>query len=233
MKNSIRKTLATALATGAMVLGLTVATTGTASAQSREPQTVTQVTVAQTGAHYWYLKPSGWRWTSHKDVYDAYLASGGIGNGTAGPDYSKQYRAPKGSTNTTQGGDTGTAPAPSSNTSSVVSFARAQLGKAYRYGGNGPNAYDCSGLTQQAYRAAGKSIPRVAADQAAASHRISRSQLQPGDLIFWSSNGRVSGVYHVAIYIGGNQFIAASHAGKPISVGTLSPYYAPAMYGRF
>ena len=77
----------------------------------------------------------------------------------------------------------------------------------YEYGSGGPNTYDCSGLTSAAWAKAGKSLPHNAAAQYSATTRISRSELQPGDLVFYRSLG------HVGIYVGGGQIIDASRAG--------------------
>lgn len=95
----------------------------------------------------------------------------------------------------------------------AVAFARAQLGKAYGYGATGPNAYDCSGLTQAALKAAGKSIPRTSQAQLSGGKRISLSEAQPGDLVVY-----YNGASHVGLYIGGNQIIHSSRPGKPISI---------------
>ncbi len=81
-----------------------------------------------------------------------------------------------------------------------LAIARRQVGDPYSYGAAGPNAFDCSGLVQFSYRAAGyKSIPRTSGSQAAFTKRISRAALKPGDLMFFHSGGRV---YHVGIFAG-------------------------------
>lgn len=105
----------------------------------------------------------------------------------------------------------------SGSRAAAVAFARAQLGKAYAYGGTGPSAYDCSGLTQGALKAAGKSIPRTSQAQLAGGKRISLSQAQPGDLVVY-----YSGASHVGIYIGDGQIIHSSRPGKPISVAPVN-----------
>lgn len=98
-------------------------------------------------------------------------------------------------------------------------------GASYVYGGNGPSSYDCSGLTQTAFAAAGISIPRTSAAQySGAKSHVSLSNLQPGDLVFWSNNGSASGIYHVAIYIGDGQIAQARNPSSGITVNSLSEY---------
>jgi cell wall-associated NlpC family hydrolase/uncharacterized protein YoxC len=112
-----------------------------------------------------------------------------------------------------QGDDT--APAPSSRAAQAVAFAKAQLGKPYVWGATGPSSYDCSGLTQAAWRAAGVSLPRTTYDQVNAGTPVSKDQLQPGDLVFFYSD-----VSHVGIYVGNGKII---HAPKPGDVIQYAP----------
>ena len=113
----------------------------------------------------------------------------------------------------------------------AVSFAESKVGQAYIYGGTGNGGWDCSGLTQAAFRAAGISIPRVAADQAAASTHVSLDDLQPGDLLFWSNNGSDSGVYHVAIYTGNGSYVEAANPSAGVRTMTVANW-APDFAGR-
>ncbi|MEU5049930.1 C40 family peptidase [Streptomyces sp. NPDC021096] len=113
----------------------------------------------------------------------------------------------------------------------AIAFALRQIGEPYGYGGDGPQRWDCSGLVQQAYRRAGIRLPRVAADQYRATLRIPRSALRRGDLVFWSTNGRASGVHHVAIYVGGGRYIEAARPGTKVRVSDFS-FYDAHMYGR-
>ncbi|MFF9338752.1 MULTISPECIES: NlpC/P60 family protein [unclassified Streptomyces] len=106
--------------------------------------------------------------------------------------------------------------APTGRASAAVSFARAQLGKPYVWGATGPSAYDCSGLTQAAWRAAGVSLPRTTYTQINAGRRVSRSELAPGDLVFF-----YSGISHVGLYIGGGQMIHAPRPGAPIRIAPI------------
>jgi cell wall-associated NlpC family hydrolase len=99
----------------------------------------------------------------------------------------------------------------------AVAFAKAQVGKPYAYGADGPDSYDCSGLTMAAWAQAGVSLPHSAASQYDVTRRVSAGELQPGDLIF-----RYSPISHVAIYIGGGMQIAATHTGDYVRVQSAS-----------
>ncbi|MFX4290730.1 NlpC/P60 family protein [Streptomyces bohaiensis] len=103
-------------------------------------------------------------------------------------------------------------PAPAgSRAAQAVAFAQAQLGKPYGWGATGPSAFDCSGLTQAAWQAAGVSLPRTSHSQIGAGVRVSRDQLAPGDLVFY-----YSGLTHVGMYVGNGQIIHASRPGTPV-----------------
>ncbi|MFD7612669.1 NlpC/P60 family protein [Streptomyces sp. NPDC059828] len=102
----------------------------------------------------------------------------------------------------------------------VLSFARSQIGKPYVWGATGPSSYDCSGLTQAAWRAAGVDLPRTTWDQIEVGQRIAAKDLVPGDLVFFYDD-----ISHVGIYIGNGQMI---HAPKPgANVREESIYYMP------
>jgi cell wall-associated NlpC family hydrolase len=103
--------------------------------------------------------------------------------------------------------------APTAAAQVAVNTAMAQIGKPYVWGATGPNAYDCSGLTSSAYRAAGVSIPRTSRAQSTAGVPVSRADLKPGDLIFFYSP-----VGHVGMYIGNGQMVHSSTYGQPVSV---------------
>lgn len=107
----------------------------------------------------------------------------------------------------------------------VVKFAYAQLGKPYQWAADGPGSYDCSGLTLAAYRSVGVSLPHNAAMQWGVVHHISRSELSPGDLVFYSGLG------HVAIYIGGGQVIHAPQPGEDVKISSVD-MMTPYGYGR-
>jgi cell wall-associated NlpC family hydrolase len=104
--------------------------------------------------------------------------------------------------------------APSSAAQTAVDTALAQVGKPYQYGGAGPDSFDCSGLTQFAYRAAGIELPHSSRSQSTMGVPIDNIwDLQPGDLLFFYSP-----VSHVGIYIGDGQMVHASTEGQPVSV---------------
>ncbi|MGA5160354.1 NlpC/P60 family protein [Streptomyces pseudogriseolus] len=110
-------------------------------------------------------------------------------------------------------GSTGSADTPPADSSyaakaeKALAFARAQIGKPYVWGATGPGSYDCSGLTQAAWKAAGVSLPRTTYDQVDAGTTVPVSQAQPGDLVFFYDD-----VTHVGLYIGNGMMI---HAPKP------------------
>lgn len=117
-------------------------------------------------------------------------------------------------------------PAPGTGSSAkadqAIAFARDQLGKPYVWGATGPNSFDCSGLTQAAYKAAGIDLPRTTYDQVNVGTRVSESDLQPGDLIFFYSD-----VSHVGLYIGNGEMIHAPHTGTVVKIAPITemPFY--------
>ncbi|MGA5471348.1 NlpC/P60 family protein [Streptomyces arboris] len=118
---------------------------------------------------------------------------------------------------------TGTDGSYASKAQKVLDFARAQIGKPYVWGASGPASYDCSGLTQAAWREAGVTLPRTTWDQVKVGTRVATSDLQPGDLVFFYDD-----ISHVGIYKGDGMMI---HAPKPgANVREESIYYMP-IYG--
>ncbi|MBY8880411.1 C40 family peptidase [Actinacidiphila acidipaludis] len=107
--------------------------------------------------------------------------------------------------------------APSARAAQAVAFAYRALGLPYVWGATGPSAYDCSGLTQAAWKSAGVSLPRTTYTQINAGTRVPESQLRPGDLVFF-----YSGVSHVGLYIGDGQMIHAPHPGAPVRIAAIS-----------
>ncbi|MBB3674386.1 C40 family peptidase [Modestobacter versicolor] len=103
--------------------------------------------------------------------------------------------------------------APTAATQVAVDTALAQQGKPYVWAGAGPDSFDCSGLTQFAYAAAGISLPHSSRMQSTLGTPVARADLQPGDLVFFYSP-----VSHVGIYIGNGQMVHAPTSGSVVSV---------------
>ncbi|MFF3310926.1 NlpC/P60 family protein [Streptomyces sp. NPDC002952] len=104
-------------------------------------------------------------------------------------------------------GGTAEDPAYATTADKAIAFARAQVGKPYVWGATGPDSYDCSGLTQAAWKAAGVSLPRTTWDQVDAGTTVPLSDIKPGDLVFFYDD-----ISHVGLYIGNGMMI---HAPKP------------------
>jgi cell wall-associated NlpC family hydrolase len=98
----------------------------------------------------------------------------------------------------------------------AVSTALAQVGDPYVWAAAGPDAFDCSGLMQYAYASAGISLPHSSRMQSTMGTAVSRSALQPGDLLFFYSP-----VSHVGMYIGNGQMVHASTSGSPVKVAPV------------
>ncbi len=111
--------------------------------------------------------------------------------------------------------------APSEAARIAVETAYAQLGDSYSWGADGPDSFDCSGLTMYSYAAAGVSLPHSSRSQSTMGVAVSRDELQPGDLVFYYSP-----VSHVAIYVGDGQIIHASTYGVPVSLDPVDPWGA-------
>ncbi|WP_432824844.1 C40 family peptidase [Dactylosporangium sp. CA-092794] len=97
----------------------------------------------------------------------------------------------------------------------AIAYAKAQLGKPYRFATAGPDTFDCSGLVMRAWEAAGVRLPRVTYDQINAGERITRDLLAPGDLVFTNNGG------HVELYIGDDQVVNAGHTGVSVHLQAL------------
>jgi peptidoglycan DL-endopeptidase CwlO len=105
---------------------------------------------------------------------------------------------------------------PAAKRAAALETAMAQIGKPYRYGATGPSSFDCSGLTSFAFKNAGVSIPRTSRAQSTVGTAVSKSDLQPGDLVFFYKP-----VSHVAIYIGNGQVVHASTSGQPVKISNV------------
>ena len=98
-------------------------------------------------------------------------------------------------------------------------IAAAQRGDPYRWGASGPSAFDCSGLVYYVYtKQLGKRLPRTASAQRLATVRIAKASIRPGDLVFFTSYGRV---YHVGVYAGSNKVWHAPRPGQRVQLSTI------------
>ena len=109
-----------------------------------------------------------------------------------------------------------TAAAPAALRASAMQNALGKIGARYRWGASGPNAFDCSGLVTWAYRSAGRTLPRSSQAMAHVGTPVSRSALQPGDLVFF-----YRGPSHVAIYVGNGKVVHASNPAHPVKLADL------------
>jgi cell wall-associated NlpC family hydrolase len=98
----------------------------------------------------------------------------------------------------------------------AVETALAQLGDPYVWAAAGPDSFDCSGLTQYAFKAAGISLPHSSRIQSTMGEPVARADLQPGDLVYFYSP-----VSHIGIYIGGGKMVHASTFGVPVKIGSV------------
>ena len=118
----------------------------------------------------------------------------------------------------------------------AVSAARSQIGMPYVTGGESPaeGGFDCSGLTYYAWQQAGVTLPRTSSAQYAWTERITKAELQPGDLVFYSSSGSASSITHVALYAGNGKIVQAHKPGVALSEDDLDSYWVSNRvgYGR-
>ena len=125
----------------------------------------------------------------------------------------------------------GSNPSPDRPTSSLGERAAAvavdQVGTRYRYGGDSPQGFDCSGLVHYAYGQAGLNVPRTTGQLWAAAANVDRDDLRTGDLLFFRIDGKMS---HVGMYIGQRRFVHAPQSGRSVSVASLdAPFYRKAL----
>ena len=120
----------------------------------------------------------------------------------------------------------GASVAPPARYGGVVGIAMRYLGVPYRWGGASPSTgFDCSGFVMYVYSQVGVSLPHNAAAQYGYGSPVSRSQLQPGDLVFFNGLG------HNGLYIGGNQFIHAPHTGDVVKISSITGWYSSTWVG--
>jgi hypothetical protein len=117
----------------------------------------------------------------------------------------------------TSGALGGAATRPTASGRRAVRFALRQLGKPYRWGSEGPSAYDCSGLTSKAWARAGTPVPRTSQEQWARLRRVPLRALRPGDLVVYFPDAT-----HVALYLGDGMVVHAPRPGARITVSPLA-----------
>jgi cell wall-associated NlpC family hydrolase len=108
-------------------------------------------------------------------------------------------------------------PDPAAVRASAVRIAMSKIGKPYRYGASGPDAFDCSGLVHWTYRQLGVQLPRTSRAMSGAGRPVAEADLRPGDLVFFYKP-----ISHVAIYIGNGKIVHASTSGTPVKVSDLA-----------
>lgn len=112
----------------------------------------------------------------------------------------------------------------SGDASDIVSYAKQFLGCRYVYGGSGPSSFDCSGFTQYIFKHFGVSLPHNAVTQARYGKYVSKSDLQPGDLVIFNNSSNTS-IGHAGIYIGSGKFIHAANPSRGVTTDTLNSGY--------
>jgi cell wall-associated NlpC family hydrolase len=109
----------------------------------------------------------------------------------------------------------------------AATAALEQVGVPYRFGGNSPRGFDCSGLVHYAYLRAGVSVPRTTTQLWTAAEPVARDELRAGDLLFFRIDGKMS---HVGLYLGERRFVHAPQSGRTVSVASLeTPFYRQAL----
>ncbi|WP_332629788.1 C40 family peptidase [Halalkalibacter flavus] len=111
----------------------------------------------------------------------------------------------------------------SSTADKVVAVAKAQIGVPYRWGGTTPSGFDCSGFMRYVYNQVGISLPRTTAEQYRVGQKVSKSNLRPGDLVFFETYQ--PGASHSGVYIGNNQFVHASSSNGVSTSSINDPHY--------
>ncbi|GAB2973236.1 C40 family peptidase [Amycolatopsis acidiphila] len=121
------------------------------------------------------------------------------------------------------GGSAPGLPAPTAAAQQAINVALSKLGSSYVWGATGPSTFDCSGLTMYSYGKAGVSLPRTSSAQSSTGKAVPRSQLQPGDLVFFGSP-----VHHVGIYLGDGKMVHAPDTGDVVKISPLQNDYSGA-----
>ena len=129
--------------------------------------------------------------------------------------------------NSSSSGSSGSSSSEGGN-SKLVDLAKSKMGCKYVWGATGPNTFDCSGLMLWAHKQMGISIPRTSLEQSRSGKAVSKSDLQPGDLVFFKTTSAPVG--HVGMYIGNGQFVHAPNKNKPVKIDSLSSSYYSSRY---
>ncbi|WP_096225854.1 C40 family peptidase [Geobacillus sp. FJAT-46040] len=114
------------------------------------------------------------------------------------------------------------------NKTRLIAEAKKLVGTPYRYGGTTPKGFDCSGFVYYTYKKVGVTLPRTSREMYKKGTYVNKSQLQPGDLVFFDTSKQTKGVSHVAIYIGNNQVIHAVSRG--VKIDSLNSSYWKTKY---
>ena len=151
---------------------------------------------------------------------------------SAGQDEQTESSSNSSSGDSSNNSSSGNSSSSSSNSigDKLVSLAKSKLGCKYVWGATGPNTFDCSGLTSWCHKQVGISIPRTSLEQSKGGKSVSKSNLQPGDLLFWKTTSAEVG--HVGMYVGNNQFIHAPNKSKPVKYDSLSNSYYSSRFVR-
>ena len=149
---------------------------------------------------------------------------------SAGQDEQAESSSSSSSGDSSNNSSSGNSSSSSSNSigDKLVSLAKSKLGCKYVWGATGPNTFDCSGLTSWVHKQMGISIPRTSLAQSKSGKAVNKSDLQPGDLIFWKTTSAPVG--HVGMYVGNGQFIHAPNKSKPVKYDSLSSSYYSSRY---
>jgi cell wall-associated NlpC family hydrolase len=105
----------------------------------------------------------------------------------------------------------------------LINILKAQLGKPYKYGGTGPNSFDCSGLVLYVYSNIGIKLPRIAQDQAEVGQPVDRDNLSFGDILFFAKDGK--NINHTGIFVGNGKMIHAPQTGDVVKMESINEYY--------
>jgi len=147
--------------------------------------------------------------------------NGGNGGGSGGGNGGGNGNDSGGGGGTSTGGG-GSSAGTASGASAAIAYARDQIGKPYRWAASGPDAFDCSGLTMQAWARGGVSLPHYSVAQYEQGRKVAQSDLRKGDLVFFGSDpGNAGSIYHVGLYIGAGQMIEAPFTGEDVRVSSI------------